>query len=96
MTDIEELRRWKAPVLVWARFEDLSEWVVFNPESTELHLINEVAHRLWALASEGRAQTIEDLAAALAAEHAPVSSEALRFTRDMLVFMDDTGLLQPA
>ena len=92
----EEPRRWKAPVLVWARFEDSSEWVVFNPQSTELHLINDVAHRLWALASEGRAQTIEDLAAALAAEDAPVSSEALRFTRDMLVFMDDTGLLQPA
>jgi hypothetical protein len=87
---------WKAPPLTWARFDDSRDWIVFNPSSSQVHLINEPAHRLWILATDGRPHSVGALAGALAAPGEPVTEAALDLTRDTLAFMDDEGLLTPA
>jgi hypothetical protein len=90
------LLSWKAPPVVWTHFEDSTDWVAFNPSSSHVHLINEPAHRLWILASDGQARTLEDLASALTPPGEPRTDAALDLTKDTLAFMDDEGLLQPA
>jgi hypothetical protein len=87
---------WKASQVVWARFDDSSDWVVFNPSSAEVHLINEPAHRLWLLATDGQPHVIDDLARALLILDEPLTEAVLELTRDTLTFMDDEGLIQPA
>jgi hypothetical protein len=90
------LSSWKAASLVWTQFEDSPDWVAFNPLSGEVHLINEAARRLWILASDGQARSIDTLATAIAAPGVTVADEALELTLRTLTFMDDTGLLYPA
>src|SRR5207302_11000241 len=92
MSENGGLSRWTAPVLIWTQFEDSTDWVVFSPNSSEVHLINEAARRLWALASDGHATSVQDLAAALVMPGEAVTPEALNLTRDTLAFMDDAGL----
>jgi PqqD family protein of HPr-rel-A system len=42
-----DLLRWRTPCqLAWRRWDDADEWVVFNPASGHLHLLNEPAARL--------------------------------------------------
>lgn len=93
---IDSTSIWKPSSVVWARFDDSSDWVVFNPSSAEVHLINEPARRLWVLATDGLPHEIDDLARALLVPDEPVTSAALELTRDTLTFMDDEGLIQPA
>ena len=89
--------RWRpAADLIWTKFEDSSEWVVFNPASGDIHLLTAAAHRLWALLGDGELSDAESLAAALASERgAPVDDELIDVTRDTLTFFDGAGLIRP-
>jgi len=84
---------WTAPPLRWVQFDDSADWVVFNPASAEVHLINDAAHRLWMLASDGFPRGLDELAGMLAGGHA--SEEARQLTHQTMAFMDEMGLLQP-
>lgn len=92
-----EPRRWRpASDLVWSHFDDSDDWVVFHPQSGDVHLVSSSAHTLWTLISNGRACTLPDLVAALAAALGRSPDDDLTAaTRETLAFMDRAGLVQP-
>jgi PqqD family protein of HPr-rel-A system len=87
---------WRAePTLVWTRFDDSNEWVVFHPASGHVHSLSAAAHGLWALAAASP-RTTRELCTALAAElDRPVDAELEQATRETVAFMDRAGLLRP-
>jgi PqqD family protein of HPr-rel-A system len=82
--------------LVWTRYHDSDDWVVFHPQSGDVYLVTSAAHILWTLIADGRASTPPQLVSALAAvlERAP-DEELAAVTRDTLAFMDRAGLVRP-
>jgi PqqD family protein of HPr-rel-A system len=92
-----EPRRWRpAPDLVWSHFDDSDDWVVFHPQSGDVHLVTSSAHTLWALISNGSACTLPDLIAAVAAALGRSPDDDLTAaTRETLAFMDRAGLVRP-
>ncbi len=82
--------------LIWTRFDDSEEWVVYNKKSADIHLLTNSAKQLWALAGDGRSHTIQALAASLAEQDGrAVDSELVAATSETLAFMDAAGLLIP-
>jgi PqqD family protein of HPr-rel-A system len=90
-------RRWQAAAdLIWTRFEDSDKWVVYHPSSCHAHLLTASAHLLWKLVADGQPHTLEQLAAALAADAGrPPDEELISVTRNTLDFMDRMGLVGP-
>jgi len=89
--------RWMAaPDLIWTRYDDGDEWVVYDPFSADVHLLTASARLLWTLVSDRQAHTIEDLAVALAmALERPPDDELTKITFDTLSAMDRAGLVRP-
>jgi PqqD family protein of HPr-rel-A system len=93
--------RWRAAEhLVWTHYDDSEDWVVFHPQSGDVHLLTASAHLLWTLIYDEQACTVPALVAALAeASGRPLdglaSDELTAATRETLAFMDRAGLIQP-
>lgn len=82
--------------MIWTRFDDGEDWVVYHPGSGDVHLVTSSARVLWALASDGRPRSLDALVSALAAETGhPVDAELSDVTKQTLDFMDRAGLLVP-
>jgi PqqD family protein of HPr-rel-A system len=82
--------------LLWIQYEDGSDWVVYNPLSSEVHLVNDSARRLWELLSDGRPRSIPELLASIRSlDTDPEDAAAIGLTRDTLEFMDEVGLIRP-
>jgi PqqD family protein of HPr-rel-A system len=92
----EDPRFGPAADLVWTRYDDSDDWVVFHPQSGDVCLVTSAAHILWTLIADGRASTLPQLISALAEvlERSP-DEELAAVTRDTLGFMDRTGLVRP-
>ena len=82
--------------LVWTHYDDSEDWVVFHPQSGDVHLVTSAAHTLWSLIADGAAPTLRQLIPALAAtlNRAP-DDQIAAVTRDTLGFMDRAGLVRP-
>jgi hypothetical protein len=101
--------RWQAARdLVWTHYDDSEDWVVFHPQSGDVHLLTASAHLLWTLIFDEQACTFRDLVSALAAASGrPLDSlsddlsdrlsndELTAATRETLAFMDRAGLVRP-
>jgi PqqD family protein of HPr-rel-A system len=84
------------PDLIWTHFEDSDEYVVFHPESGDIHLLTHSAQRLWHLVADRMAATIDDLAAQLATDLGrEPDAQLISATRETLDFMDQAGLIRP-
>jgi len=84
------------PGLIWTRFEDSDEYVVFHPESGDIHLLTSSAHRLWHLVADQKTATLEELVAQLAADlRRPPDAQLASAAHDTLHFMDHAGLIRP-
>jgi PqqD family protein of HPr-rel-A system len=82
--------------LVWTRYHDADDWVVFHPQSGDVHLVTSAAHTLWTLIADGRACTRQQLVSALAgALNRAADDELAAVTTDTLAFMDRAGLVRP-
>jgi PqqD family protein of HPr-rel-A system len=82
--------------LIWTKFEDSSEWVVFNPASGDIHLLTASARRLMTLLEERPADDPVTLARTLAAElNVPPDDEFVTVTGETLAFLDQAGLIRP-
>lgn len=82
--------------LVWTRYHDSDDWVVFHPQSGDVYLVTSAAHILWTLIADGRASTLHELIPALATALDRASDDELAaVTRDTLAFMDRAGLVRP-
>lgn len=90
-------QRWGASGhLVWTHYDDSEDWVVFHPQSGDVHLLTASAHLLWNLILDERACTLPELVAALAAASGrPPDDDLAAATRETLAFMDRAGLVQP-
>lgn len=85
-----------APNLLWTQFDDGGDWVVYDPASADVHQLTDAAHYLWQLIADRRANSLESLAAALAARMDRTPDEALAaHTRAALESMDGIGLIRP-
>jgi PqqD family protein of HPr-rel-A system len=92
----EDPRFGPAADLVWTRYSDSDDWVVFHPQSGDVYLVTSAAHILWTLIADGRASTLHQLISALAAALDRASDDELTaVTRDTLAFMDRAGLVRP-
>jgi PqqD family protein of HPr-rel-A system len=93
-----ERSRWTAaPDLVWTRYDDSDEWVVYDPLSADVHLLTASARLLWTIASDGQPHSVDDLVGAVAAALSrPPDDELTRFTNEALDSMDRAGLVRPA
>ena len=81
--------------VVWTKYEDSDEWVVWSPRAGEVHLVTQAVHRLWELVSDAP-RAPEDLITALADEAGrPVDDEFTSLTLETLTFMDEAGLAHP-
>jgi PqqD family protein of HPr-rel-A system len=81
--------------LIWTRYSDSADWVVYNPASGDIHLLTDAAHRLWELIHNG-VTTADALSAALASELADVAGAELQTaTHEALTSMDRVGLIRP-
>jgi len=85
-----------AKQLIWTRYDDGDEWVVYDPFSADIHLLTASARLLWTLVSDEQPHTIHDLVVTLAAElgRSP-DDELTAVTRETLSSMDRAGLLRP-
>jgi PqqD family protein of HPr-rel-A system len=82
--------------LVWTRYHDSDDWVVFHPQSGDVYLVTSAAHILWTLIADGPASTLHQLITALATALDRASDDELAaVTRDTLAFMDRAGLVRP-
>ena len=90
--------RWQAPAdLVWTHYDDGDDWVVYNPASSDIHLLTASARRLWMLVEEQPGASSDQLARMLAAALArDLDDELAGVTRDTLAFMNRAGLVRPA
>ena len=81
--------------VIWTKYDDSDEWVVWSLLSGEIHLMTAAAQRLWALALD-QPRDAADLVVALASEAGrPVDDEFTAATLETLAFMDDVGLIRP-
>jgi PqqD family protein of HPr-rel-A system len=89
--------RWRASTdLVWTRYDDCTDWTVFNPRSGDVHLLTESARFLWQRIAETDRLTTVQLLDALAAQIAiPLDSELIGVAGQTLEFMDRAGLITP-
>jgi PqqD family protein of HPr-rel-A system len=89
--------RWTVrPGLAWTSYPDSDDWVVYNPASADMHLVNASARHLWTLVAEG-CSSADDLAAALAAHLGRTADDEIESaTRDAISSMDDAGLIDRA
>lgn len=97
MTKAHGGARWRAANgLIWTRYDDSEDWVVYNPASGDLHLLTDSAQRLWTLARDGPSRSVGELASALAVEMACLpDNELSEATQAMVAFMDRAGLINP-
>lgn len=81
--------------MIWTKYPDGDDWVVYNPASGDVHLLTAAARRLWELIAAG-ASSFDTLAMTLAGDlDRPVDEELTRATRDALASMDRVGLIRP-
>ena len=108
MADPEEQRWHAAADLVWTHYDDAEDWVVFHPQSGDVHLFTASAHLLWSLIFDERACTLPELVSALAAASDRLPGrlpdrlpdrlpeyDLTAATRETLAFMDRAGLVGP-
>jgi PqqD family protein of HPr-rel-A system len=90
-------QRWRAAAdLVWTRYDDSEEWVVFQPQSGDVYLLTSSAHALWTLVADGPPPTLNEIVSALAgALQRSADEELSTATRETLAFMDRAGLVRP-
>jgi PqqD family protein of HPr-rel-A system len=88
--------RWRAATgLLWTRYEDSDNWVVYNPASADIHLLTAAARELWRLVDHRPGAPFPELAAALA--HAlgrPSDDELTAVAEEALAGMDHAGLIR--
>jgi PqqD family protein of HPr-rel-A system len=89
--------RWgPAADLVWTHYDDSEDWVVFHPQSGDVHLVTSSAHVLWQLIADDQTSTLDQLISTLAAALNRVpDAELTAVTRETLAFMDRAGLVRP-
>ena len=89
--------RWhSARDLLWTRYDDSDDWVVFNPRSGDVHLLTASAHLLWQLMEQVAPLSTDHLVTALAsALTRSVDEEFAAAVRDAIDFMDRAGLIAP-
>lgn len=87
---------WRAATdLMWTRYDDSSDWAVFNPRSGDVHLLTDAARFLWQSIAD-RKLTTPDLLTALAAHvNRPVDDDLSSAATDTLAVMDRAGLITP-
>ena len=90
------VQQWQAAAaLIWIRYDDSDDWVVYNPLSADVHLLTASAYRLWKLASNEQPHSVDELASALAIEMGrPPDDELTKITRETLTFLDHAGLIR--
>jgi PqqD family protein of HPr-rel-A system len=88
--------RWRAATgLLWTRYDDSDEWLVYNPASADIHLLSDAAHRLWALTSGEAPLTADELIVALFDDsESPPAKDFVTATQESLAFMDRAGLVR--
>jgi hypothetical protein len=99
MSDAQRVDTWlRVEDVIWTKFDDSDEWVVFSPISAEVQLVNDAAHRLWLLASNSEPRSSQMLVSSLAADvNRPVDDDELRAASSAtLAFMDEAGILRLA
>jgi PqqD family protein of HPr-rel-A system len=86
------LVRWRVPgaPLGWRHWDDASEWVVFNPASGDLHLVNEPSARVLEVI-EREPSTVAELERRFAEQGGP-GGEAID---GLLRVLDALGLAEP-
>ena len=89
--------RWAAtPGLVWTRFDDSDDWIVFNPFSGDIHLLSASAYALWQLTTSSPPRSSGELIEALAVDAGyTADGDFLSSANDTLAFMDRAGLIAP-
>src|SRR5262249_12957293 len=87
------IARWRAADdLIWTRYDDAEDWLVYNPASGDIHLLSDAGYRLWMLTTT-RSTTLDQLVSALA--HGSPPTEALAAAaRESLAAMDRAGLIR--
>ena len=95
VTSARAIARWRAADgLVWTKYDDSAEWIVFNPASGDIHLLSDSAHRLWLLTGD-RPFTTEELVASLLSESGALrTDEFLAAARESIESMDRAGLVR--
>ena len=80
--------------LLYTRYDDGDDWVVYNPASADIHLLTDSAHRLLQLAAEpvSAEALIQRLALDIGIE---ADAEFDAATRSAITSMDHAGLLRP-
>ena len=98
MTLAHAVKRWRAAAgLIWTRYDDSEDWVVYNPASGDLHLLTDSAQRLWTLVSDEPPRSVGELASALAMDMSSLpNNELSEATQALVAFMDRAGLVNPA
>jgi PqqD family protein of HPr-rel-A system len=87
---------WRAATdLVWTRYDDSSDWAVFNPRSGDVHLLTDAARFLWQSIAERELATRQLLTALAAHVDRPVDDDLSSAATDTLAFMDHAGLITP-
>ena len=88
---------WRAATdLVWTRFDDSPDSVVFNPRSGDVHLLTESARFLWQTIADRDHVPQRELLAALASHIGiAVDGDLVSVTTETLAFMDAAGLIVP-
>lgn len=90
--------RWSvAKDLIWTRYDDSNDWVVYNPASADVHLLTASAQRLWTLISERPSSSTDTLVVNLAADlDRAVDADLERAVNEAVAFMDGVGLIRPS
>jgi PqqD family protein of HPr-rel-A system len=88
--------RWRAATgLIWTRYDDSDEWLVYNPASADIHLLSDAAHQLWTLTCNEAPLTSDELLVALLDRNAALPrQEFVAAARETLDFMDEAGLVR--
>lgn len=94
MSPVSRWQRRAAPT--WIRFDDGPDWVVYNPDSADIHLVSDSIHRLWILLGSIQPTGQEQLASALAVALDRPALDVAAATAEALTFMDQAGLIEPA
>ncbi len=92
---IEE-ERWRASSdLVWVRFDDSPQCIVYSPASADVHLLTDAAHRLWSLISDTPGISTAQLLSSAVTPPGTTEREVAAAILDLLASMDQAGLVQP-
>jgi PqqD family protein of HPr-rel-A system len=80
--------------VVWTKYDDSDDWVVYSPISAEVHLVNAAAHRLWNHTSSERSLSLQELVHLFAADARVLVDDAVTAaTSAHLAFMEESGIL---